>query len=50
MNKTTLSGQGIIEYALLLVFIAVVVLVALRFFGPSLGNVYSSIDTSLSSL
>jgi pilus assembly protein Flp/PilA len=36
-------GQGIIEYVLLLVFIALVVMVALRVLGPAFGNVYSQI-------
>jgi pilus assembly protein Flp/PilA len=50
MNKIKFSGQGIIEYALMLVFIAVVVLVALRIFGPNLGNVFSDINTELISI
>lgn len=36
-------GQGIIEYVLLLVFIALVVMVAMRVLGPAFGNVYSQI-------
>ncbi len=42
-------GQGIIEYTLILVFIALVVLVIFRAFGPSLGSVFSQIGSQLAS-
>jgi pilus assembly protein Flp/PilA len=42
-----IPGQGLIEYALILVFIALVVIVVLRVFGPSLGSIYSQIGNSL---
>ena len=45
-NKLKL-GQGIIEYVLILVLIALVLMVALRFFGPALGNIYSQIMVNL---
>jgi len=37
------KGQGLMEYALILVLIAVVVVAVLVAFGPSLGNLYSSV-------
>ena len=37
------KGQGLVEYALILVFIAVVVVAVLVGFGPFLGNLYSSV-------
>ena len=37
------KGQGLVEYALILVLLAVVVLAVLMVFGPSLGNVYSRV-------
>jgi pilus assembly protein Flp/PilA len=43
MKNQTKIGQGIIEYVLLLVFIALVVMVAMRVLGPAFGNVYSQI-------
>jgi pilus assembly protein Flp/PilA len=50
MEKAKLiSGQGLIEYALILVLIAMVVLLALRFFGPYLGGIFSQISSQLSS-
>jgi pilus assembly protein Flp/PilA len=36
-------GQGLVEYALILVLIAVVVVGVLVAFGPFLGNLYSSV-------
>jgi pilus assembly protein Flp/PilA len=43
------SGQGLIEYALILVLIAMVVIVALRIFGPYLGGIFSQISSQISS-
>ncbi len=34
-------GQGLVEYALILVLVAVVVIVILTMLGPSIGNVFS---------
>ena len=42
-----LSGQGLVEYALLLVLVAVVVIVVLALLGPSVGNVFSDIMSPL---
>jgi pilus assembly protein Flp/PilA len=36
-------GQGLVEYALILVLVAVVVIVILALLGPAIGNVFSSI-------
>jgi len=37
------AGQGLVEYALILVLIAVVVIVILALLGPAVGNVFSNI-------
>ena len=37
------KGQGLVEYALILVLVAVVVLVILALLGPAIGNVFSTI-------
>ena len=37
------SGQGLVEYALILVLVAVVVIVILALLGPAIGNVFSAI-------
>jgi Flp pilus assembly protein, pilin Flp len=44
-----LMGQGIIEYTLILVLIALVVIVVLKVFGPALGAVFSQIGSQVSS-
>jgi len=38
-----LRGQGLVEYALILVLVAVVVIVILALLGPAIGNVFSNI-------
>jgi pilus assembly protein Flp/PilA len=37
------EGQGLVEYALILVLVAVAVIAVLTLFGPALGNVFSNI-------
>jgi len=37
------EGQGLVEYALILVLVAVVVIVILTALGPAVGNVFSQI-------
>ena len=41
------EGQGLVEYALILVLVAVVVIVILALLGPAIGNIFSNIITSL---
>ncbi|HAV75747.1 MAG TPA: pilus assembly protein [Anaerolineae bacterium] len=42
------KGQGLVEYALILVLVAIVVIAALMVLGPIIGNVFSKINSSLS--
>jgi pilus assembly protein Flp/PilA len=37
------EGQGLVEYALIILFIAIVVVAVLLIFGPTIGNLYSMI-------
>jgi pilus assembly protein Flp/PilA len=37
------EGQGLVEYALIILFIAIVVVAVLLIFGPAIGNLYSGI-------
>ena len=37
------EGQGLVEYALILVLVAVVVIAVLMVLGPVIGNIFSSI-------
>jgi pilus assembly protein Flp/PilA len=41
------KGQGMVEYALILVLVAVVVIAALSIMGPLVRNVFSTINSSL---
>jgi len=41
------EGQGLVEYALILVLVAIVVIVILTILGPSIGNIFSNIVTAL---
>lgn len=41
------KGQGLVEYALILVLIAVVVIVAMQFLAPTIGNVFTEIGNTL---
>ena len=43
-------GQGLVEYALILVLVAIVVIAVLMVLGPMIGNVFSSVNKSLSGL
>ena len=37
------KGQGLVEYALILVLVALIVIVILALFGPGIGNMYSNV-------
>ena len=41
------KGQGLVEYALILVLVAIVVIAALMILGPVIGNVFSKVNSSL---
>ena len=41
------KGQGLVEYALILVLVAVVVIVILALLGPAIGKVFSTIVSSI---
>lgn len=41
------KGQGLVEYAIIIAFVAIVVIVAIGFFGEKIGNTFSSINNSL---
>ncbi len=42
-----MKGQGLVEYALILVLVAIVVIAALMVLGPIIGNSFSTINNSL---
>ena len=41
------EGQGMVEYALILAFIAILVIVALKFLQPSISNTLNNVSNSL---
>ncbi len=41
------KGQGLVEYALIIVLIAIVVIAALTLLGPQIGNVFNRITNEL---
>jgi pilus assembly protein Flp/PilA len=43
------DGQGLVEYALILVLVAIVVIAILALLGPEIGNVFSRIVSVLGS-
>ena len=46
---TNKEGQGLVEYALILLLIAIVVIAALQLFGVKLNNTYETIDSGVTS-
>ena len=49
-KKKNQKGQGLVEYALILVLVAIVVIAALMILGPSVGNIFSKVNSSISGL
>jgi len=47
--KTDEEGQGLAEYALILVLVAIVCVAALLFLGGSINNVLNNVATNLNS-
>jgi pilus assembly protein Flp/PilA len=41
------QGQGLVEYALILVLVAIVVIAILLIVGPTIGNVFSNLVQNL---
>ena len=41
------KGQGLVEYALILILVALVVIVILLLLGPAIGNVFSNIVSNI---
>jgi Flp pilus assembly pilin Flp len=37
------EGQGLVEYALIISFVVLVIIVLLFIFGPGVGNMYSNV-------
>jgi pilus assembly protein Flp/PilA len=42
-KKLQQKGQGLVEYALILVLVAIVIIIILAVLGPAIGNVFSQV-------
>jgi pilus assembly protein Flp/PilA len=47
MLRKLQKGQGLVEYALILVLVAIVIIVILAILGPAIGNVFSDVVESI---
>jgi pilus assembly protein Flp/PilA len=41
------NGQGMVEYALILVMVTLIVIAVLLILGPTIGNVFSNLDSKM---
>ncbi|MDX9990635.1 MAG: Flp family type IVb pilin [Anaerolineales bacterium] len=41
------NGQGLLEYGLILVLVAVVVIAAITVLGPVIGNLFTKVNSSI---
>ncbi len=46
-HKKQEKGQGLVEYALILVLVAIVVVVIMALLGPAIGGIFSQVNTAL---
>ena len=46
-HKKQEKGQGLVEYALILVLVAIVVVVVMALLGPAIGKIFSQVNTAL---
>ena len=44
------KGQGLVEYGLILALVSIFVMVLLYLVGPQIGNIFSTINSSLSGI
>jgi pilus assembly protein Flp/PilA len=47
--KEKLEGQGMVEYALILVLVSVVAIATLKLLGPQISSIFSTISGNLTS-
>jgi pilus assembly protein Flp/PilA len=45
--KRSEAGQGLVEYAMILVLVVLIIMVVVTLLGPWVGNVYSNIVNAL---
>ena len=49
-NRKKEKGQGLVEYALILVLVAIVVISAMMVLGPKIGSIFSKVNSSLTTV
>lgn len=47
LNLRDEQGQGLVEYALILMLVAIIVVVVLALVGPAIGNMFSNVVVAL---
>ncbi len=48
MNYSEMEkGQSLLEYALIMILVAIIVIIVIYLFGPAIGNLYSNIIQSI---
>ena len=47
MSNNHGSGQGLVEYALILMLVAIIVIVILALLGPAVGNMFSNVVSAI---
>jgi pilus assembly protein Flp/PilA len=47
MIRTTPHGQGLVEYALVILLVGIIVIVALAIFGSGVGNMFSNVIANI---
>jgi pilus assembly protein Flp/PilA len=47
MNHLYQRGQGLVEYAMIMMLVAIIVIIILALFGSSVGNMFSSVIVNL---
>lgn len=45
--REQLEGQGLIEYALIMMLVAVIIIIVLALLGPAIGNMFSNVITQI---
>ena len=43
-------GQGLVEYGLIIVLIAIVVMIAMMYLAPTIGNIFTEISDTLTAV
>jgi pilus assembly protein Flp/PilA len=46
LTQVRQRGQGLVEYALILVLVAIVVIAVLTLLGPLIGNMFTKVNTA----